>query len=92
MRFPSIVAFGFLTLAAPSPSFLAGPAVAREQSAKICEADSYVNSSGHCVHRPIRARTPPIGASARCRDGTYSFSEHRRGTCSYHGGVARWLR
>jgi hypothetical protein len=33
----------------------------------------------------------PIGASARCRDGTYSFSRHRRGTCSYHGGVEEWL-
>jgi hypothetical protein len=25
-----------------------------------------------------------------CADGTYSFSQHRRGTCSHHGGVARW--
>ena len=34
---------------------------------------------------------PPAGATARCRDGTYSFSEHRSGTCSSHGGVAEWL-
>jgi len=33
----------------------------------------------------------PSGASARCRDGTYSFSQHRSGTCSYHGGVSEWL-
>jgi uncharacterized protein DUF3761 len=33
----------------------------------------------------------PAGATARCRDGTYSFSRHRSGTCSYHGGVATWL-
>ena len=33
----------------------------------------------------------PIGATARCRDATYSFSQHRRGTCSYHGGAAQWL-
>ena len=33
----------------------------------------------------------PPGATARCRDGTYSFSEHRSGTCSHHGGVAVWL-
>ena len=32
------------------------------------------------------------GATARCRDGTYSFSKHRSGTCSHHGGVAAWLR
>jgi Protein of unknown function (DUF3761) len=34
---------------------------------------------------------PPPGATARCRDGTYSYSQHRSGTCSHHGGVARWL-
>lgn len=33
----------------------------------------------------------PAGATALCRDGTYSFSAHRSGTCSHHGGVARWL-
>ena len=32
------------------------------------------------------------GASAICNDGTYSYSAHRRGTCSHHGGVAQWLR
>jgi len=37
------------------------------------------------------ASTPPPGATARCRDGTYSFSKHRSGTCSHHGGVAQWL-
>jgi len=33
----------------------------------------------------------PPGATARCRDGTYSFSQHHSGTCSHHGGVAVWL-
>src|SRR5436309_4659903 len=33
----------------------------------------------------------PPGATALCRDGTYSYSQHRSGTCSHHGGVARWL-
>jgi hypothetical protein len=36
------------------------------------------------------ASAPP-GATALCRDGTYSFSQHRSGTCSHHGGVAKWL-
>ncbi|MET8018388.1 DUF3761 domain-containing protein [Streptomyces decoyicus] len=34
----------------------------------------------------------PAGASAQCNDGTYSYSGHRRGTCSHHHGVAVWLR
>ena len=33
----------------------------------------------------------PPGATALCRDGTYSFSQHHSGTCSHHGGVAGWL-
>lgn len=33
----------------------------------------------------------PSGASAICKDGTYSYSQHRRGTCSGHGGVSVWL-
>ena len=53
--------------------------------------DYYTNSEGHHVHRPVHARHVPAGATARCRDGTFSFSEHHRGTCSHHGGVAVWL-
>ena len=30
-------------------------------------------------------------ATAQCRDGSYSYSRHRSGTCSHHGGVARWI-
>ncbi|MGH3496225.1 MAG: DUF3761 domain-containing protein [Nocardioidaceae bacterium] len=33
----------------------------------------------------------PSGVTARCGDGTYSHSQHRSGTCSYHGGVAVWI-
>jgi DNA-directed RNA polymerase subunit RPC12/RpoP len=28
--------------------------------------------------------------TALCADGTYSYSAHQSGTCSWHGGVARW--
>ena len=31
------------------------------------------------------------GATAQCRDGSYSYSQHRSGTCSHHGGVDRWI-
>lgn len=56
-----------------------------------CDSDYYLASSGDCVHRPMAAASVPDGASARCEDGTYSFSEHRSGTCSHHGGVEEWL-
>ena len=29
--------------------------------------------------------------TAICRDGTYSYSQTRQGTCSHHEGVAEWL-
>jgi hypothetical protein len=32
----------------------------------------------------------PNGATAKCRDGSYSHSAHRSGTCARHGGVAQW--
>ena len=60
-------------------------------SAGGTSADYYTNVSGHQVHRPVHASSAPAGASAKCGDGTYSFSEHRQGTCSHHGGVASWL-
>src|SRR5438034_9863547 len=37
------------------------------------------------------AASPPPGATAVCRDGTYSYSHRHSGTCSHHGGVAAWL-
>lgn len=51
----------------------------------------YTNSDGYRVQSPTYYNSVPAGATALCRDGTYSFSRNRRGTCSHHGGVARWL-
>ena len=33
----------------------------------------------------------PSGATARCKDGTFSHSKQHSGTCSNHGGVEEWL-
>jgi hypothetical protein len=44
-----------------------------------------------CVPGPTQAPTAPPGATAVCRDGSYSFSQHHTGTCSGHGGVSEWL-
>lgn len=52
----------------------------------------YTNSNGQKVQSPTYYNSVPAGATALCRDGTYSFSRNRKGTCSHHGGVARWLR
>jgi len=52
---------------------------------------TYINSAGNEVARPCPANNIPVGATARCGDGTYSYSQSRSGTCSHHGGVAQWL-
>ncbi|MCK9160027.1 MAG: DUF3761 domain-containing protein [Bacteroidaceae bacterium] len=52
----------------------------------------YTNSRGERVQSPTHYNSAPAGATALCNDGTYSFSQSRRGTCSHHGGVARWLK
>lgn len=53
-----------------------------------CTNGSYVNSSGNTVCSPSATNTG--GATARCNDGSYSYSQHRSGTCSGHKGVAVW--
>ncbi|WP_236728664.1 DUF3761 domain-containing protein [Methylobacterium sp. WSM2598] len=52
----------------------------------------YINRDGRSVHQPAHTRdgSKPEGATAHCRDGTWSFSRHRAGTCSGHHGVASW--
>ncbi|HKW10682.1 MAG TPA: DUF3761 domain-containing protein [Gemmatimonadaceae bacterium] len=38
------------------------------------------------------SNTDATGATAKCKDGTYSHAASRRGACSKHGGVAEWLK
>jgi len=68
-------------------------AVKSEVSSQTLSNDNYyTNVNGNQVHSPAYSSGGiPSGASAQCRDGTYSFSQNRRGTCSGHGGVASWL-
>jgi hypothetical protein len=34
----------------------------------------------------------PDNATAKCKDGTYSFAKQHSGACSHHGGVAEWYK
>jgi hypothetical protein len=34
----------------------------------------------------------PEGATAKCKDGTFSHSKTHTGACSHHGGVAEWYK
>ena len=42
------------------------------------------------AHSPSVMARGPQGATARCRDNTYSKSATHKGACSHHGGVAQF--
>lgn len=81
------------TLTAPSRGYIAKAYVAFPGATPTTPTHpgTYTNVDGVRVQRPTFSATVPAGASAQCRDGSYSFSLNRRGTCSRHGGVARWF-
>ncbi|HZQ17085.1 MAG TPA: DUF3761 domain-containing protein [Terriglobales bacterium] len=91
--FATVLAVQFLA----GQTQLSGSGHAQSQSAanksqpECTDTGTYVNSKGQTVKRPENCSSAPAGATAQCRDGTYSFSKSRRGTCSHHGGVAKWL-
>jgi uncharacterized protein YraI len=82
----ALAGYVYESLLADTPTQTAPPQVESQ-------GRGYTNSAGEWVPSPRRTADgrPPAGASAQCRDETYSFSRSRRGTCSHHGGVARWL-
>jgi outer membrane biosynthesis protein TonB len=82
----------------PAPTPLPPPAVmaptpipAPEPQPINCPNGTYVNTYGNTVCSPYEAPSAPAGATAKCVDGTYSFSQSHSGTCSHHGGVSAWL-
>ena len=77
--------------AAPPPQWQAKPYAVAAPVPQPAPNGTYTNVDGYRVPSHYYAPTAPAGASAQCRDGSYSFSLHRQGTCSHHGGVSQWL-
>jgi hypothetical protein len=95
-RFISILALAAVllpSLFAQAPQQPPNPPARQQQNLKpkCTDNGTYVNRKGEAVKRPENCSAAPEGATAQCRDGSYSFSQSRRGTCSHHGGVAKWL-
>jgi uncharacterized protein DUF3761 len=96
-RFVSILALATILLTAlsaqsPQPPSPSQPAQQQQKPQSKCtDNGTYTNSKGETVKRPENCSAAPQGATAQCRDGSYSFSRSRSGTCSHHGGVAKWL-
>ena len=58
-----------------------------------CSSGTYQNVDGLCIsdEQAPTGSGAPSGATAVCKDGSYSFSTHHTGTCSGHHGVSQWL-
>ena len=68
--------------AAAIVSFLAVPAFAADET----PAPATVPAAA------APAAAAPDGATALCKDGTYTMSHIYAGVCSSHRGVAKWLK
>ena len=64
---------------------------------KECRAAA--STSPAAAAKPVASARPaaapaasagPQGATAKCKDGTYSHSAHHSGSCSRHGGVGQF--
>lgn len=67
------------------PASVPANAPARHESRAEPHAAAAV-ASGHADDND------PTGAIAECKDGLYSHATNRRGACSRHHGVAKWLQ
>src|SRR6202521_3086337 len=66
-------------------------AAAAEAPAAAPPAAAKSSTASKSAPTTTAGNTDSTGATAKCKDGTYSKSKHHTGTCSHHGGVAEWL-
>lgn len=74
--------------AAVALSFLALPALAADPVAPDAAAAGYVAKPGD----PANVVEKPEGATALCKDGTWTRTHNHTGACASHKGVHRWLQ
>ena len=65
--------------------------------AKVAKADNKADakvakSESKAAKTTTASNADANGATAKCKDGTYSHAATHRGACSRHGGVAEWLK
>ena len=77
-----------VTAAPAAAAVAAAPAAAATEKAAVAAKSSVASKS---IPTETAGSTDPTGATAKCKDGTFSHSQHHGGSCSNHGGVADWL-
>ena len=75
--------------ATPPPATTPPSGSASSQTSPATTKSSSAASSSSS--KPASGNTDPTGATAKCKDGTYSKSKSHSGACSHHGGVDQWL-
>jgi membrane protein involved in colicin uptake len=60
---------------------------AREKATKEAH-EKLAKPAGAAKEKDDEGKGPP---TAKCKDGSMSYSEHHTGACSRHGGVEEWL-
>lgn len=58
----------------------------------VALSSTHSSQSQGSTSASVVAASALTGATAQCNDGTWSYSQTHSGTCSWHGGVARWLQ
>ena len=79
-----------VTAAAPAVPSASKPSLLSRFSKPAAPAAALAPAT-HATAGVSPAGPAPAGATAKCRDGTWSHSQHHSGTCSHHGGVAQFL-
>jgi hypothetical protein len=98
MRLIALATFAGLLATAAHADTMAHCSVAwKSKTPEAVGAKTYKAWSATCLKAdykvtdvPMATPAPP-GATAMCKDGTYSMSKTASGRCSSHGGVAKVL-
>jgi hypothetical protein len=96
MRLILAAAIAFAATAAHADTMKNCAAAWKVKTASAVAAGSYKEWSSICLTAKYTAdmpagAAPPTGATAMCKDNTYSTSKTAQGRCSGHGGVSRVL-
>ena len=74
-----------------TPATPAATAASPSPSTKTARASRDASTGMAAGKSSAHENTDTSGAIAQCKDGLYSHAAHRKGACSKHGGVAKWL-
>jgi hypothetical protein len=79
------------TTAAAAPGPVAAPASTAVAAATTTKTKTTKTKTSASAKTAKALDTDPTGATANCKDGSYSHSKQHSGSCAGHGGVAKFL-